>query len=244
MSTWFSGNSPSFAHVVSEIFKKNELDTRVREHLAKVYSTLCGLLVMAGLGVAADIKYGLGGTMTHIGIIASLVSLVAFRSLNVYQRLVIVGAFGFFKGCSLGSLVHYAIEVDPSIVMTAFLGTTAIFVCFTLSALFATRRQYLFLGGFLSSAITLMMFVQIFSMFYQSVAVFKSLLYVGLFVFSAYVVYDTQLIVEKASMGQDDFVWHAAELFIDFVAIFVRLLIILLDNAEKKKKSNKNESDR
>jgi hypothetical protein len=34
-----------------------------------------------------------------------------------------------------------------SIIVTAFLGTSMIFLCFTLSALYAKRRSYLFLGG-------------------------------------------------------------------------------------------------
>jgi hypothetical protein len=34
-----------------------------------------------------------------------------------------------------------------SILPTAFMGTAMIFTCFTLSALYARRRSYLFLGG-------------------------------------------------------------------------------------------------
>lgn len=34
-----------------------------------------------------------------------------------------------------------------SIIVSAFLGTSVIFLCFTLSALYAQRRSYLFLGG-------------------------------------------------------------------------------------------------
>lgn len=37
-----------------------------------------------------------------------------------------------------------------SIIVTAFMGTSVIFVCFTLSALYAKRRSYLFLGGAVS----------------------------------------------------------------------------------------------
>ena len=37
--------------------------------------------------------------------------------------------------------------LSPSLIPTAFLGTAAIFGCFSLSALYARRRSFLYLGG-------------------------------------------------------------------------------------------------
>ena len=48
-----------------------------------------------------------------------------------------------------------------------------------------------------------------------------------------------QMIIEDAHAGRKDFVAHALDLLIDFVAIFVRLLIILSRNAEKKERKNR-----
>lgn len=42
-----------------------------------------------------------------------------------------------------------------------------------------------------------------------------------------FVLFDTQLIIEKRRMGSKDFVQHALELFIDFIGMFRRLVIIL-----------------
>jgi len=50
--------------------------------------------------------------------------------------------------------------------MVAFLGSTAIFACFTGAALLAKRREYLFWGGVLSSAVSMLLLMQFGSMFW------------------------------------------------------------------------------
>lgn len=52
-------------------------------------------------------------------------------------------------------------------------------------------------------------------------------LYLGLLLMCGFVLFDTQLIIEKRRMGNKDFVQHALELFIDFIGVFRRLVIIL-----------------
>ncbi len=52
-------------------------------------------------------------------------------------------------------------------------------------------------------------------------------LYGGLFLFCGFILFDTQLIVEKCERGDNDYIWHSLDLFLDFVNIFCRLLIIL-----------------
>ena len=43
-----------------------------------------------------------------------------------------------------------------------------------------------------------------------------------------------QMIIERAYAGEKDHIQHAMSLFVDFMAIFVRILVILMQNAEKK----------
>jgi hypothetical protein len=49
----------------------------------------------------------------------------------------------------------------------------------------------------------------------------------------------TQMIIEDAHAGRKDFVAHALDLLIDLVAVFVRLLIILTRNANKKERKQR-----
>jgi FtsH-binding integral membrane protein len=108
-----------------------------------------------------------------------------------------------------------------SIVTTAFLGTVCIFASFSASAFFAERRSYLFLGGILGTSLTSLVVIGFMNMLMRSAFLFNVSLYFGLLVFCGFVVFDTQLIIEKASSGQKDFVWDALELFLG-MTIFER----------------------
>lgn len=55
----------------------------------------------------------------------------------------------------------------------------------------------------------------------------QAYLYLGLLIMCGFVLYDTQLIIEKRLAGDKDFVTHSIDLFIDFIGIFRRLMVIL-----------------
>lgn len=56
---------------------------------------------------------------------------------------------------------------------------------------------------------------------------FQFELYFGLVLFCGFILFDTQLIVEKFNSGNTDYIWHSIDLFLDFINIFRRLLVIL-----------------
>ena len=81
-----------------------------------------------------------------------------------------------------------------------------------------------------------MVWLSLFNIIFGSMGVFNFLLYFGLLIMCGFVLYDTQLIVEKAKAGSRDYLSHAIELFVDFVGIFIRLVIILTKNSREEKK--------
>ena len=121
-------------------------------------------------------------------------------------------ALAFMKGASLGGLVEFALKVDPGIIATAFSATALIFTCFSLAALLTTRRSMLYLGGILGSALSAMAILSLANIFFRSEAVYNLNIYGGLIVFSGWVVVDTQIIVEKATLGYRDYVGSATDL--------------------------------
>jgi FtsH-binding integral membrane protein len=51
-------------------------------------------------------------------------------------------------------------------------------------------------------------------------------LYLGLGLFSVFVAYDTQRMIDKAAQGEEDHVSDALNMFLNLFNIFIRLLMI------------------
>lgn len=73
-----------------------------------------------------------------------------------------------FSGMSLGPLLEYVSFVDPSIIVTALMGSTLVFVCFSIAAMLADRGSWLFLGGTLMTLLTSMSLMTLVNIFMQS----------------------------------------------------------------------------
>ena len=63
-------------------------------------------------------------------------------------------------------------------------------------------------------------------------------LYIGLAIFCGFIMFDTQVIIRKARNGDKDFIAHSLDLFIDFVQIFRKVLILLMQKVRKHHISN------
>ncbi|CAJ2645887.1 unnamed protein product [Trifolium pratense] len=218
-----------------------EISPKVQNHLKQVYLTLCFAVAAAAVGAYLHVLLNLGGFLTTIAGIGSGIWLLSTPPYEERKRLTLLMAAALFQGASIGPLIDLAIQIDPSLIFSSFVATALAFGCFSGAALVAKRREYLYLGGLVSSGLSILMWLHFASaIFGGSMAIFKFELYFGLLVFVGYIVVDTQEIVEKAHLGDLDYVKHALTLFTDLAAIFVRILVIMIKNSsertEKKKK--------
>jgi len=154
-------------------------------------------------------------------------------------RLSMLMAFAFLTGLGLGPLLSMAIMVNPSLVPSAFMLTSAIFACFTGAALFAPDGKYLYLGGTLLSGLSTLLFLGFLNIFFRSQLLFQAHLYIGLAIFCGFIMFDTQVIIRKARNGDKDFIAHSLDLFIDFVQIFRKVLILLMQKDERDNKNKR-----
>ncbi|KAK1799833.1 hypothetical protein P4O66_006360 [Electrophorus voltai] len=225
------------------LFKFSQISRSTQQHLKNVYASLavCMFVSAAGAYVHVVTRLFQGGLLSMLGSLAMMtwLAMTPHSPQTEKKRLAILAGFAFLIGVGLGPAMDYVITINPSIIIMALLGTSVIFTCFTLSALFAQRRSYLFLGGTLMSGLSILMLVSLINMFVGSVMLFKAHVYIGLAVMCGFVLFDTQLIVEKAEMGDKDYIWHCVDLFLDFVTIFRKLMVILAMNEKDKKKEKK-----
>ncbi|XP_066528381.1 probable Bax inhibitor 1 [Hoplias malabaricus] len=225
------------------LLKFSQISRSTQQHLKNVYASLAVCMFVAAAGAYVHVvtrlfQGGLLSMLASLGLMAWL-AMTPHSPQTEKKRLGILAGFAFFTGVGLGPAMDYVITINPSIIMTAFLGTSVIFVCFTLSALYAQRRSYLFLGGTLMSGLSILLLVSVLNMFVGSVMLFKAHVYIGLAIMCGFVLFDTQLIIEKAEMGDKDYIWHCVDLFLDFVTIFRKLMVILAMNEKDKKKEKK-----
>jgi FtsH-binding integral membrane protein len=213
--------------------------------LARVYAALGGTTLAGVLGVILQQRTKFSTTL------ASLISLGFALSLQFSKsQLWKLLAFGLFNGMSLGGIVKVAQIVDPSILPIALGSTTLMFSSFAAAATLSSRRSLLYLYGALGSALSIFSVTSFANLFMQSRHLFNFNLYGGLAMFMGYVMADSQLIIERADQGDDDYVTHAWLLFTDLSAIFTKLLIILIKQNEqqqqqrkKKKKNGDNDNE-
>jgi len=188
--------------------------------------------------MAEIITAGILTTLLTLGGVIGLMAMAPTDN-NGSTRFGLLMGVSMLLGVNQGPLIAMSIHLEPSLVVTAFLATSLVFVCFTLSALLSDDRKWLAIGGVLSSALSWLILFGFLNIFLQSKLLFDIKLYIGLAIFCGYILYDTQLIVEKCRSGDDDYIGHCLMLFLDFINIFRRILILLTDKEAKKERRRK-----
>lgn len=237
MSSFFSspiGDFSSSHHDLQTIMKFNDISADVQQHLKLVYFALAMTALATAGGVFLGITLHLPPILGLVGSMGMMCWIYADQDKeNVQKRMGLLLGFGGLQGLAIGPLISMAAMVDYTIIITALLCTMAIFSSFSLAAIISPRRSYLYLGGFLGAAMMMMCMMSLIGMFIPTMRFYAFHLYGGLIIFSGYVIYDTQIIIERAAQGSRDFAGHALTLFVDLIQIFVRIVMILLRNQKR-----------
>jgi hypothetical protein len=136
--------------------------------------------------------------------------------------------FSIFSACWGIMLSFMKVSVDPKIIQTALLGTMSIFgVMFLFGAtliMFGVKLGFQF-AAFLFYALLLLIIVQIVTLFSGTSSMFiKGFSIFGLVLFSLYIIYDTNNILQREYYG--DFITASLDYYLDVLNIFIDLVAL------------------
>lgn len=114
----------------------------------------------------------------------------------------------------------------PKIVILAAVCTLGVTLGITIYAI-TTKNDFTFMGGLLFSGLSLIFMLTFLSFFFPFMNVLLCIL--GVFIYSLYLLYDTQLIFGKvgAEYNVDDYIIASLNIFLDIIQIFVYILQII-----------------
>ncbi|KRX40995.1 Bax inhibitor 1 [Trichinella patagoniensis] len=127
------------------------IEKPVQTHLRRVYFSLSASLLAAAAGAYVHLftDFISGSVWSVLGSLVLLITInatVHTRENELYRFLALM-AFSALSGLSTGPLLDFVISVNASLIVTAFMVTAVLFGCFTLAALIAPDRKYLYLIG-------------------------------------------------------------------------------------------------
>ncbi|KAI9279981.1 inhibitor of apoptosis-promoting Bax1-domain-containing protein [Sporodiniella umbellata] len=209
----------------------NTLTQPVRRHLVNVYLTLAAMCAIATMSSQWGGRFGPNGSsIGSIGAVASG-TMIRYTSFNSASRWALLFTYSLFSGVAISALVSHILHWDHSgmLIFRALSSSVLVFLIFSFSATMSNRRNIMYIGALASSALGLLIWLSLANvLFIQSSNLFSFELYAGLLAFAGFVMYDTQMIIERASSGIMDIPGHAIELFMDLYALFIRLASIIM----------------
>jgi FtsH-binding integral membrane protein len=152
-----------------------------------------------------------------------IILILAFISMPTWLKFILFSIFSGAFGVILG---YRKSGVDPGIVKSALVGTASIFVtmfAFGLALIASGIKLGLQFGLGLFFALLLLIIISIVNFFIVESSLLKKILVIGsLLIFSIYIVYDTNNILQRNYNG--DFITASLDYYLDIINIFKGLL--------------------
>ena len=183
--------------------------------------------VMNNTNVTANDKTN----MKHFALILLsfiIIFVLALVPMPIWLKLILFSAFSYIWGILLAS---FKLKInDDNLINMAMLGSIGVFfIMFLIGAFLLASGVVLGFdtGLVLFFALLLLIIAQIFSLFHKSTMLTKSLAAIGIVIFSGYIIYDTNKILQRNYYG--DFIQASLDYYLDILNIFTKL-VTLNDN--------------
>ncbi|NWS71669.1 LFG4 protein, partial [Crotophaga sulcirostris] len=199
--------------------------------LRKVYSIL-SIQVLLTTVTSAIFLYSTGlQTFVHerpaLLLISGLGSLAVIVALTFYRHQHPINLYLLFGFCSLNDSLLFLFIVsfyDVSIVLQAFILTTAVFLGLTAYTL-QSKRDFSKFGAGLFACLWILIFSGFLRLFFYSETIELVFAAAGALMFCGFIIYDTHLLMHKLS--PEEYILAAINLYLDIINLFLHLLRLL-----------------
>ncbi|WP_419257269.1 Bax inhibitor-1/YccA family protein [Campylobacter fetus] len=190
----------------------------------QTYQLLTASLVAATAGAYIGVDYIKTFSWMLLIVEFALLFGLMFSKKNPSLALVMLFGFTFVSGLTLGPVLNTYIGVGMGNIITqAFLMTAVAFGGLTVFA-FNTKKDFSAMGKMLFITLIVIVVASLLNLFFQSALLATVVAAIGAILFSAYILYDTQMIIRG---GYDSPVLAAVALYLDILNLFISLLQLL-----------------
>ena len=226
MSLYDRNYANSREREVASEYSQSALSTFIKQ----TYQLFAASLLAASVGAYVGLYSSLGATVAsnrwlffilEIGLLVGLM----FAKRKAGLNLILLFAFTFVSGLTLTPILGrtFAMPGGAAIVAQAFTLTTVAFGGLSVFAM-NTKRDFTVWGKMLFITLIVLLVAMLMNLFFQSPIFQVALSCVAAVLFSAYILYDTQNIING---NYETPIEGAVALYLDFVNLFVSLLRIL-----------------
>lgn len=154
-----------------------------------------------------------------------IIYFLAIVPMPSWLKFILFSVFSYIWGILLA---YFKLRInDDGLINMAMLGSIGIFgIMFLVGAiLLATGIELGYQTGlFLLISLLVLLIAQIFSLFHKSTMLSKTLAAIGIVIFSGYIVYDTNKILQRNYYG--DFITASLDYYLDILNIFTKLSVL------------------
>ncbi|MDP2562974.1 Bax inhibitor-1/YccA family protein [Psychrobium sp. 1_MG-2023] len=204
----------------------NESALQTNKVLRNTYSLLAMTLMFSAVTAFFSTQLNLGMIGYFGFLIAGFISLfIVHKKADTAQGLMWTFIFTGCMGMALGPILnrYLAMSNGGELIMQALGGTALIFFGLSAYAL-STKKDFSFMGGFLSVGILVVIVAAIANIFFAIPAVSLALSAAIVMIMSGFILYDTSRIVHG---GETNYIRATVSLYLNIYNLFINLLALL-----------------
>ena len=226
------GHTSHFWIEESEIYTGQHTTELKSEFIRKVYSILCGQMLLTVMVSVYAMTLGSSFVLEHSSALVIVSTVSTFSCLlalmwkkDVYPtNFWVLGVFTVFESMSIGIVCAiYQSAGFGDVIVNAFAITGMVFFALTMLAMQTKIDFTPYLGLLTGLLVSLLVVGLISSLFGFTMGLLYS--WFGAAIFCCFIVVDTQLIMRR--FGYDDYIVAAIELYLDILNLFLFLVRIL-----------------